>query len=111
MRQQDQSIVTQPESTINGLVSELGYIGLALFLAALCLTLWIALQVFTRAAVGVFAGFAFSFIPLFSLWETPGLWMVIALGLAATGLKCDIRQHVATMTGSGGSTTHTSVHE
>ena len=86
-RQRDQSLATQPESTVNGLVSELGYIGLLLFLLSSVVAVMLSLRVFTRTAVGVFVGFAAAFVPFFSLWETPGLWMVIALGMASVGTK------------------------
>lgn len=86
-RQRDQSLATQPESTVNGLVSDLGYVGLLLFLLSSVVAVILSLRVFTRTAVGVFVGFAVAFVPFFSLWETPGLWMVIALGMATVGVK------------------------
>jgi len=97
-RQRDQSLATQPESTINGVVSEIGYVGLLLFLSSFILAVWMSLKVFTRAAVGVFVGFAMAFVPLFSLWETPGFWMVVALGMASLGQKSTLSQlpHSAT---------------
>lgn len=85
--QRDQSLATQPESTVNGIVSELGYVGLFLFLGTGAAVTFLSLRRFDRAAVGVFAGFGFAFVPLFSLWEIPGFWMVLALGLASTQQK------------------------
>jgi len=86
-QQQDQSLATQPETTILGIVSELGYLGLILFLAALALVFRFLLKKFDRSTVGIILGFVIAFVPLFSLWEVSGFWMVLALGLAAFGRR------------------------
>lgn len=83
--QRDQSLVTQPESTLAGLVTETGYVGLALFALGFSATIWRMLLVFKREVVAVAVGFTMAFLPLFGLWEISGLWMVLALGMAAIG--------------------------
>ena len=83
--QQDQSLATQPETTVLGLVSELGYIGLVLFLVALSIVIALLFKKFDRPTVGLVIGFIIAFVPLFSIWEISGFWMVLGLGLAAFG--------------------------
>jgi hypothetical protein len=86
-QQQDQSLATQPETTILGIVSEIGYLGLILFLMSLLLVFRTLLKKFDRPTVGIILGFVIAFVPLFSLWETPGFWIFLALGLAAYGQR------------------------
>jgi len=88
-QQQDQSLATQAETTILGIVSEVGYLGLILFLISLVLVFRILLKKFDRSTVGIVLGFVIAFVPLFSLWEVPGFWIVLALGLAAYGQRLE----------------------
>jgi hypothetical protein len=66
-------------------VSELGYIGLVLFLVALSIVIALLINEFDRPTVGLIIGFIIAFVPLFSIWEISGFRMVLGLGLAALG--------------------------